>query len=385
MDDPSMVDNIGYQAELQSLRGREDIINDEAECNLAEATQTVFELSNHLGERVKELTNISIRSQQHLMAPVQRLNVIEGKTKENMCTGCHHHTGNCSISPQLFQLFCRAVRTLFLLTLGLLLVDAQTKCSDDSDTLFSGRLTRLRDYAARCKQVEENACTERQKLFTIEGGPLGELGNTMITLVHALWIAEHNNGILLLPAFLAAPNQTLSNFNLSTLHRCYCIINHGTHNNETELKDIIARKREVIRHPSGFYYGMFEHYGHDKHKPDFLPPYSDAMLKEIAHTFLTVYSALWAHPSCHILDQSTALVLQQLEDSSLSYTAVHKHIGEGDCSQNMYTVFPTAEFDTKQLPMNRCDPLSLGISIKPNPLSLDISIMPNRILYDIIT
>ena len=67
MNDPSiMEDNIGYQAELQSLRGREDMINDEAECNMAEATQTVFELSNHLGERVKELTNISIHSQQQL-------------------------------------------------------------------------------------------------------------------------------------------------------------------------------------------------------------------------------------------------------------------------------------------------------------------------------
>ena len=213
-------------------------------------------------------------------------------------------------------------------------VDAQTNCSNNADKLFSARLSHLRDYAASCKQVDQNECTKRPKLFTIEGGPLGEMGNTMITLVHALWVADRNNGILLLPDYLAAPGHTLSSFNLSTLESCYCIMNHSTHNNETALKDISSGKWEVIRHPSGFYYAMFEHYGNDKHAADILLPYSDAMLREIAHTFLTVYSALWAHPTCAILDRSAELVLEKLDDSSLSYTAVHKH-----CTIQSFTVY----------------------------------------------
>ena len=279
------------------------------------------------------------------------------KTQKNNTTERHRSVidGYCSV-PSVHRrtvtlqssLLCLLV---FLLVPLLLFVDAQTNCSNAADTLFSERLTHLRDYAARCNQVDQNECTKRQKLFTIEGGPLGEMGNTMITLVHALWLAGHNNGVLLLPEYLVGPGQTFSSFNLSTFQLCYCIINHSTPNNETALK-VIAGKREVIRHPSGFYYGMFEHYGHDKRKPDFLPPYSDAILKEIAHTFLTVYSALWANPICNILDRSTALVLQKLEDPSLSYTAVHKR-REGDCSRNMFSVFPTADFNPKQLPMNR--------------------------------
>jgi hypothetical protein len=51
---------------LDALKASEDVINDEAECAMAESTQTVFELSNHVGDRVKELTAKSIQSQQQL-------------------------------------------------------------------------------------------------------------------------------------------------------------------------------------------------------------------------------------------------------------------------------------------------------------------------------
>jgi hypothetical protein len=56
------------QSMLASLKAHEDVINDEAEVNMGEATQTVFELSNHVGDLVKDLAAKSVGNQQRLRA-----------------------------------------------------------------------------------------------------------------------------------------------------------------------------------------------------------------------------------------------------------------------------------------------------------------------------
>ena len=64
-----------------------------------------------------------------------------------------------------------------------------------------------------------------------------------------------------------------------------------------------------------------------------LPAYNPALIAELSHHYLRVYSGFWCCPKPDIVAAAEYIIMNHLGGAGLTYSSVHKRSMEGGCSK----------------------------------------------------
>ena len=180
-----------------------------------------------------------------------------------------------------------------------------------------------------------------------------------------LWAASVLNSTLIVPSYM---NSILSEFDLSILNECYCLIytpspvkilpdgHQQTIVSNNTLQTIfpnasLGHKIYEIESQTSFF--AFLLYTDDAIRP-LLPKYDDDLMGVLSRHFLRVYCALWSSPVQDVV-ASTAHIISQYLNGSFLYTSVHKRSMNGGCSKVLSSALKTSDYNTAELPMNNSE------------------------------
>ena len=147
----------------------------------------------------------------------------------------------------------------------------------------------------------------------------------------------------------------LREFNLSTLHECHCL--RLTLPPEELLPGNISAQFIPDASKGHRIYGIesesaffgFLLYRDPAISP-LLPKYDEDLMKVLSRHYIRVYCALWSSPTQSIVDSTTYIISNFLNDS-FKYSTVHKRAMEGGCSKVLSSL-KNSNFSSKELPMN---------------------------------
>ena len=165
-----------------------------------------------------------------------------------------------------------------------------------------------------------------------------------------LWAASVLNSTLIVPSYM---NSILSEFDLSVLNECYCLIYtpspvKSNNTPQTTVPDAtLGHKIYEIESQTSFF--AFLLYADDAIRP-LLPKYDDDLMGVLSRHFLRVYCALWSSPVQDIV-ASSAHIINQYLNGTFMYTTVHKRSMNGGCSKVLSSALKSSDYNTSELPM----------------------------------
>ena len=190
---------------------------------------------------------------------------------------------------------------------------------------------------------------------------LGNSGNNLIELTHALWVSNELNSTLVIPVWM---NQMLNEFDLTTFFENYCSImtfpanglsiNRKANPLQNKLQNRKANVRCVgcsyheLRKGDSFY--VYRLYG-DKVFQNLLPRYDQNLLKKLSQHLINVYASLWTSPSEGLIEASNHVISNYLRND-FNYTTVHKRAMEGGCSKIVSEMTSIGDYSSLELPMD---------------------------------
>ena len=158
----------------------------------------------------------------------------------------------------------------------------------------------------------------------------GNSGNNLISFTNMLWLASVLNATLAVPPYM---DTILKPFDLTTLHKTHCFVvpdsKPGTRINDIVDKKAGHRVYEVESEDAFFLYKLFNH---TQYAP-LLPAYNPALIAELSHHYLRVYSGFWCCPKPDIVAAAEYIIMNHLGGAGLTYSSVHKRSMEGGCSK----------------------------------------------------
>ena len=170
-----------------------------------------------------------------------------------------------------------------------------------------------------------------------------------------LWLASVLNSTLMVPQYM---NTMLMEFNLSTLLECYCLRLMSSPTELFPLPGVTfanefpdeSKGHIIYKIESRMAFFAFSLY-RDRAFSPLLPKYDENLIKVLSSHFVRVYCALWSSPSQNIIDSTTYIISNYL-DQSFNYSTIHKRTFGGGCSEKISRASKISDFSVKELPMD---------------------------------
>lgn len=167
-------------------------------------------------------------------------------------------------------------------------------------------------------------------------GSYGDFSNSMIELVHGLYLAKIMNG-----TFIPGPwSHSLGTvFDFKELSHHFCFIFH---------RSIVPRGSQVFTVPSHNLFSFTSLYSNPTWIP-YLPPWDQSTILEVSKIFLLVYGSLWSSVRPSIVEGAQYLIHHHLGNDFM-YLAAHKRDLDGQCTSLLNEIMPSSTLKSMGVP-----------------------------------
>ena len=144
----------------------------------------------------------------------------------------------------------------------------------------------------------------------ITDSQFGNSGNNLISFTNMLWLASVLNATLAVPPYM---DTILKPFDLTTLHKTHCFVVPDSKPGN-RINDIVDKKAGNLLYEveSGDAFFLYKLFNHSHTLRPLLPAYNPALIAELSHHYLRVYSGFWCCPKPDVVAFAEYVIMNHL-------------------------------------------------------------------------